>query len=182
MKRIILIFTMISAFSFSNERLNWDIFVGHDVYGFMKVDRINLKKDYDKYSFTAKTNLSYKVYKSMDFILGFSYETYYMPEYKDSYNILPLTFGMRYIDESKKDINPYISLVYGSNILLNEEKFPISTDINGYAEASLGVLYKDKYFSELTYKHHAFAYIPEWPSNKYWNGKMVGLNFGYRLK
>lgn len=182
MKKIILIFTIISAFSFANERLNWDVFLGHDIYGFMKVDRTDIEKDYDKYTFNVKTNLSYKVYKSMDFILGFSYETYYMPEYNDSYNLIPLNFGVRYIDDSKKDFHPYISLLYGSNILLNEEKFPITTDKNGYAEASLGVLYKDKYFSELTYKHHAFNYIPENYSIRYWNGKMVGLNFGYRLK
>lgn len=182
MKKIIFLFLMISSITFSTERLNWDIFVGHDIYGIVQVDRTDIKKDYDKYSFNIKTNLSYKVYKSMDFIVALGYEDYYMPEYKDSYKLIPLTFGVRYIDDSKRHTHPYIGLMYGINILENEENFPISTDKNGYAEINIGVLYKEKYFGEISYKHHAFAYIPEWPSNKYWNGRVFGLNLGYRIK
>lgn len=189
MKNIILVFCIFSQFLFAKEELNVDFFVGHDVYGVMKVDRTDISENFSEFSPNIKTSMSYKVYKSMFLVGNIQYETYHMEadnnEFKvnSTYNLIPYTIGIRYMDEKKKDINTYITLSFGANILLNEGDFPIDKRVNGLAEMDFGILYKKKYFAELDYKHHAFAYEKRWPTfSSYWNGKIVSLNLGYRLK
>lgn len=183
MKKIILIFLTIFNLLLAKEELKFDIFVGHDFNGTMKIDRDETRDHFSNYSTNYKMILSYKVYNHMAATANIGYETYYMDTYKGSFNLIPYTLGVRYFADKRGNIMPYIALAYGASVLMNEEEFPIDTRINGFAEADFGVLYKDKYFLELAYKHHAFAYKPIWPTfSSFWNGQFLSLNFGYSIK
>lgn len=186
MKRVILILVVLCSFLQAKEKIEIDGFVGHDIFGKMKVDRNDIKEDYSDYSFNTKLTLAKKVYNSIYVTGSIQYETYYIEAdtYKDEYNLIPITAGIRYVDEKrKKDFVPYMTLAVGANILLNDDTIPVDTKINGFAELDCGVVYKEKYLFELAYKHHAFTYEPKADtSNEFWNGRMLNFNLGYKFR
>lgn len=184
MKKIILILVALCSCLQAKEKIEVDGFIGHDIFGKMKVDRNDIKEDYSDYSFNTKLTLAKKVYNSIYVTGSVQYETYYMDTYKDEYNLIPITAGIRYINEkSKKKFVPYMTLSVGANILLNDDNIPVDNKINGFGELDGGVIYKDKYLFELSYKHHAFTYLPKADtSNEFWNGRMLNFNVGYKFR
>ena len=95
MKRVILILVVLCSFLQAKEKIEIDGFVGHDIFGKMKVDRNDIKEDYSDYSFNTKLTLAKKVYNSIYVTGSIQYETYYIEAdtYKDEYNLIPITAG-----------------------------------------------------------------------------------------
>lgn len=183
MKRVILILVVLCSFLQAKEKIEIDGFIGHDLFGEMKVDKNDIREDYSDYSFNTKLTLAKKLYNSIYVTGSIQYETYYMDAYKDKYNLIPMTIGIRYVNEkSDKKIIPYMTLAIGTNILMNKDEAPIDTETNGFAELNGGVIYKDKYLFELAYKHHALTYIPISDSSEFWNGRVLSFNLGYKFR
>ena len=183
MKKVIVILVALCSFIQANDKIEINGFIGHDVFGEMKVDRKDIREDYSKYSFNTKLTMAYKVYNSIYVTGSVQYETYYIDAYKDRYNLIPMTVGIRYINEkSKKNYIPYMTLAIGTNVLLNKDETPVDTETNGFAELDGGIVYKDKYLFELSYKHHALSYTPISSSTDFWNGRMLNFNVGYKFR
>ena len=102
MKKVIVILVALCSFIQANDKIEINGFIGHDVFGEMKVDRKDIRKDYSKYSFNTKLTMAYKVYNSIYVTGSIQYETYYIDAYKDRYNLIPMTVGIRYINEKSK--------------------------------------------------------------------------------
>jgi len=182
MKKIVYIFLIVVNILWADKSIKTDVFLAYGLGGKVKVDETSIRDKYSS-SLNGKLNFSYKVYNSMYFLTGLGYETYNVESYDKSYNIMPVLLGIRYMDEKNKIYHPYITLMYGANILKNPEDLPIDTRKNGYASIDVGLFLKEKYFFELSYKHHALTYKPMWPTiSSYWNGEQMSLNIGYRVK
>ena len=182
MKKTVWTFLVLINLIFAENRIKTDVFLSYDLGGKMKVDETEIRERYVNNTPNFKFDFSYRVYKSIYLTTGLNYETYSLENY-GKYKLMPLLLGIRYMDEKNSKYHPYITLLYGLNILENPEDLPIDTRKNGFAEIDGGLLYKEKYFFEIAYKHHALAYKKMWPTtSSYWNGEILSFNIGYRLK
>ena len=181
MKKLSLVFLICFTFLHGEEKLHMELFAGRDVFGQTKVDRTEIKGSMSDLNFNAKGTISYKIYEMISLTGSVQYETYTFNE--GEYSLVPFTMGIRYIDKKFGNYTPYVTMSYGTNIVIGIDEFPLDTRMNGFGEIDLGAIYKEKFVFELAYKHHALAHTPNWPSlSSFWNGQTIGVNIGYRVK
>lgn len=182
MKKILILLTTLTNLLWAQEKVDLNLFLGHDLYGQMKVDRTDIKSKFDNYSFNLKGTASYKLYNMIYVIGSIQVENYSIHSPEGKYLLIPMTLGIRYVDNKHGDFRPYISMSYGTNIVKGVDELPIDTKLNGFGEMDLGCFYKERYMIELSYKHHALAYKPIWPTlSSFWNGQFIGVNIGYKF-
>lgn len=183
MKRILFIILAISNVALSKEKFQINTFIGHDLAGKAKIDKNDINYNYTDYSFNIKVTGAYEIYSSIYLMTSIQHETYYLKEYQKGYKLVPLTIGIRYLNENKKKLyRPYMSLAIGTSMVIDAKEVPIDKEVNGFGELDIGFFYDGKYMVELAYKHQAFKYKPLSNSNsELWNGQMIGVNFGYKF-
>ena len=180
MKKLVIFFTL-CTFMFS-EDFGLNIFLGQDYYGKMKIDKTDVKESFSEYRPSVKLTLTKNIYNHIDFITSVQYENYHMDAAKNTLELIPLTGGFRYFSDKKENKIYDMSMAVGTNVVLAKEGFDIDTSTNGFGELACGILYNDKYMGELVYKHTAFNAKNPIDGNDHWNGQMLAVNVGYKIK
>lgn len=184
MKKIILIFLLITLSSFS-DTTNFRTYIGisNGDWRFRTKDKLNefdKAVDFDKKSYSINFEFDRNIHKHMFFLLGTGYEgTYTLKDNSSSYDIIPLYIGGRieYFDNALW--NPYFVGRIGYPIITNKKNLTLDTsNRNGWATIGFGFKFKKNYLTELSYKQHISN---DYVENKEYDARLLALNLGYKF-